>query len=156
MDISLEMNAEQTLRVSPTLIAVNQRLALSSLELQAAIKQEADENPALEIQERQTCNFCGEVLMHGVCAACSRRNYKADPRSNTGGDYSQDMLPEPGGAGGFSGLPVEDDFDPVALVAAEPTMRERLMNDLSSALPSSEHVIAEYLVGNLDERGFLM
>src|SRR5207249_3567498 len=57
MDISLEMNAEQSLRVSPTLIAVNQILALSSLELQAAIKQEAEENPALEIQERQTCNI---------------------------------------------------------------------------------------------------
>jgi RNA polymerase sigma-54 factor len=156
MDISLEMNAEQTLRVSPTLIAVNQILALSSMELQAAIKQEAEENPALEILERQTCSFCGEVLKHGVCAACSRRNYKADPRSNTVEDYSQGLLAELGGHGGLSSVFVQDEFDPVALVASEPTMRERLMNDLGSALPGSEHAIAEYLVGNLDERGFLM
>src|SRR5438132_13179066 len=104
MDLSLDMGFEQaqTQRVSPTLVAVNQILALSSLELQAAIKQEAEENPALEIQERQTCNICGEVLRHGACTACSRRNYKTDPRSNTGGDYSQDMLPDLGGAGGLS------------------------------------------------------
>ena len=50
----------------------------------------------------------------------------------------------------------DDDFDPVSLVAAEPTMRERLMYDLRSALPDSDFRIADYLVGNLDDRGFLV
>jgi RNA polymerase sigma-54 factor len=156
MDISLEMNAEQTLRVSPTLIAVNQILALSSQELQAAIKHEAEENPALEIQERQTCNICGEVLRHGICVVCSRRTYKVDSQSNGGEDYSQGLLSDFAGAGGTYSLAGDEEFDPVALVASEPTMRERLMDDLRSALPSSEHAIADYLAGNLDERGFLM
>lgn len=162
MDISLEMNAEQTLRVSPTLIAVNQILALSSQELQAAIRQEAEENPALEIQERQTCNICGEVLKHGVCVACSRSSHKADNRTSAADEYSQaddytrGSVLDYGGPGGLYGLPGDEEFDPVALVASEPTMRDRLMNDLRSALPRSEHSIADYLVGNLDERGFLM
>src|SRR5437870_5738330 len=92
MDISLEMNAEQTLKVSPTLIAVNQILALSSQELQAAIKQEAEENPALEITERHTCAICGEVLNHGVCANCSRRGQSQEARPAPGEDYGRGLL----------------------------------------------------------------
>jgi len=156
MDISLEMSADQTLRVSPTLIAVNQILALSSQELQAAIKQEAAENPALEIQERQTCNICGEVLQHGVCVACSRRGHRTENQSNTAEEYPQGVLSDYGSLGGGYSQLGDEEFDPVSLVASEPTMRERLMDDLRSALPRSQHPIADYLVGNLDERGFLM
>src|SRR5437764_819960 len=72
MDLSIDMTQEQTLRVSPTLIAVNQILALSSQELQTAIKLEAEENPAFEITEHQTCNLCGEVLKPGIGATNPR------------------------------------------------------------------------------------
>src|SRR5438132_13970544 len=91
MDVSLEMGVEQTVRVSPTLIAVNQILALSSLELQAAIKQEAEENPALEIVERQTCIMCGEVLKHGVCFNCSRSGRESEKRSDLGSGGVNEM-----------------------------------------------------------------
>src|SRR5438105_4017828 len=156
MDLALDMTFEQTLKVSPTLIAVNQILALSSQELQAAIKQEAEENPALEITERHTCAICGEVLNHGVCANCSRRGQSQEARPAPGEDYGRGLLEHEFGSGGLATTVSDDEFDPVALVASEPTMRERLMNDLRSALPKAEHPIADYLVGNLDERGFLM
>src|SRR5437868_3478517 len=94
MDLSLDMTQEQTIKVSPTLIAVNQILALSSQELQAAIKQEAEENPAFEIIEHQTCNVCGEVLNHGICVNCSRRGLKSDGRQSTTDDYSPSAMVE--------------------------------------------------------------
>src|SRR5207302_3360507 len=125
MDLSLDMTFEQTQRVSPTLIAVNQILTLASLELQAAIKQEAEENPALEITERQTCNICGEVLRHGVCMNCSRRGLTSEPRMDAPDDFGQGGLSDfDFGSGGFSRAPTEidDEFDPISLVAAEPTM----------------------------------
>jgi RNA polymerase sigma-54 factor len=159
MDLSLDMTQEQTVRVSPTLIAVNQILALSSQELQVAIKQEAEENPAFEIVEHQTCSICGEVLRHGICLNCARPGntpiQESAPRDDIGyGLQSGDYPSERGStSGGFDG---EDDFDPVALVASEPTMRERLMNDLRAALPEAEFPVADYLIGSLDERGFLM
>lgn len=158
MDLSLDMTQEQTVRVSPTLIAVNQILALSSQELQAAIKQEAEENPAFEIIEHQTCNVCGEVLSHGICVNCARRGQNSDGRQSTTDDYSPSAMVEADyGSSGFTGSysDPDEEFDPVALVASEPTMYERLMNDLQAALPESDLAIADYLIGNLDDRGFL-
>jgi RNA polymerase sigma-54 factor len=158
MDISLDMNVEQSMRVSPTLIAVNHVLALSSQELQALIKQEADENPALELIEHQTCGICGEVLSNGICRSCLRRTKEASTEVYGADDYGSGGLPyreeEQGGMTAGSGD--NDEFDPVALVAAEASMYERLMLDMRSALPQEDFAIAEYLLGSLDDRGFLV
>lgn len=61
MDQNMQMQVvpEQSMRVSPTLIMVNQLLALSSLELQHVVRTELDENPALESIESTTCTSCG-------------------------------------------------------------------------------------------------
>jgi RNA polymerase sigma-54 factor len=155
MDISLEMGVEHQVRVSPTLIAVNHVLALSSQELQALIKQEAEENPALELTENQTCNVCGEVLAHGVCLVCLRRG--TTDSAAAGDEFSFGDLGYPDeGQGTFSSMTDSDEFDPVALVASEPTMRERLLLDLRSALRTTDLKIAEYILGNLDDKGFLV
>jgi RNA polymerase sigma-54 factor len=157
MDVSLEMGIEQQVRVSPTLIAVNHVLALSSQELQALIKQEADDNPALEIIEHQTCNVCGEVLTNGVCLVCLR-NSAAEPEQYSGDEFSFGSLGyrEEATEGGFAGLSDSDEFDPVSLVASEPSVRERLLLDLRSTLKSEDLVVAAYILENLDDRGFLM
>jgi RNA polymerase sigma-54 factor len=49
----------------------------------------------------------------------------------------------------------EEEFDPVVHVAAELSLPERLMRELGSVLPPERMPIAEFLVGNLDERGYL-
>lgn len=155
----MDMTAEQQVRVSPTLIAVNQILALSSQELQTAIKLEAEENPAFEITEHPTCTICGEVLKHGVCINCARKSVVTDGRSAVNDDFNLGSLADSDylSSGGYSVFSDSDDeFDPVSLVASEATMPERLMNDLRAVLPGSEQPIADYLVGNLDDRGFLM
>jgi len=157
MDISLEMNVEQSMRVSPTLIAVNTILALSSQELQNLIKQEADENPALEITEHQTCAICGDGLHNGVCLNCLRTTSAASRTSDTTDDFSFGSLGygDELFRGGGANLGDDDDFDPISLVASEQSMRERLMLDLRSALDSGDFPIADYILGSLDDRGFL-
>src|SRR5512138_3820171 len=87
MDISIDMNVEQQMRVSPTLIAVNHILALSSQELQELIKQEAEENPAFEIVEHQTCSICGEQLKNGVCLHCSRRTAQETANNDAADEF---------------------------------------------------------------------
>src|SRR5687768_434590 len=156
MDVSLEMSVEQQVRVSPTLIAVNHVLALSSQELQVLIKQEAEENPALELIEHQTCGVCGEVMANGVCLVCMRT--KAPDQSEISGEefgFGSLGYRDEGPEGGFSGVSDSDDFDPVSLVASEPSVRERLLLDLRSSLAADDLVIAAYILGNLDDRGFL-
>ncbi len=159
MDFSIDMMVEQTQRVSPTLIAVNQILALSSQELQVAIKQEADENPAFEVIEHQTCSICGEVLKHGVCMNCLRTRPSADTMARSSDEFSSTGLPDSEYSGGMNLSPVlndgDEEFDPVALVASEPTLFERLMYDMRSSLPQADFAIADYLLGSLDDRGFL-
>jgi RNA polymerase sigma-54 factor len=157
MDVSMDMGVEQQMRVSPTLIAVNHVLALSSQELQNLIKQEADENPALEIIEHHTCSFCGEVLSNGVCVACLRK--KTPDQDQYSGDefgFSQLGYRDEGSEGGFSAVTDSDEFDPISLVASEPSLRERLLLDLRSALGERDMVVADYIIGNLDDRGFLI
>ncbi|MEA2575502.1 MAG: polymerase sigma-54 factor, partial [Chloroflexia bacterium] len=159
MDISLDLIQEQSARVSPTLIAVNHVLALSSQELQNLIKQEAEENPAFDIVEHHTCTICGEVLKNGVCLNCIRNtSATSTPQASNPDDfgygsttYRDEEIDNPS----YSPMGDDEEFDPVSLVAAEPTMRERLMLDLRSALPPNEFDIAEYILGNLDDKGFL-
>jgi RNA polymerase sigma-54 factor len=156
LDISTDMSSEMGARVSPTLIAVNQILSLSSMELQKAIKQEAEDNPAFEIMEHQTCPICGEQLRGNACANCAKRVASEAATLGADGvsmdDYtSADYIV----GGGYSAMADDEEFDPMTLVAAERTLGERLMADLRAVLDTQDIFVAEFLIGSLDERGFL-
>ncbi len=157
MDISMDMGFEQSARVSPTLIAVNHVLALSSQELQNLIKQEAEENPAFDITEHLTCTICGEVLKNGICLNCARNKTTSPGVSNHDDDfgYGASAYKDDDADNSYSPALEDDEFDPVSLVAAEPSMRERLMLDLRSALEEDDFQIADYLLGSFDDKGFL-
>src|SRR5689334_6593288 len=148
MDLSLDFAQEMGMKVSPTLIAVNQILALSSQELQTAIKQEAEENPAFEIVEHQTCPICGETLKGTHCANCARLDPTRTQQTDnlTFDDYPyQDYSV----GGTYSATTGDEEFDPMTLVAAEATLGERLMADLRTILDVGDIFIAEFLIGSL-------
>lgn len=164
MDQNMQMVPEQTMKVSPTLIMVNQLLALSSLELQHAVLNELEDNPALESLESITCTSCGAGTTGRYCPVCMQaihapnaleilRAKTVDYGGGSGGedyDDTEDFRPrEPKAVLG------EDDFDPLTLVATESSMTEQLLSDLAVSLPADDYFLAEYLVGNLDEQGFL-
>ena len=58
-------------KVTPKQIVANRILAMSSVELQAAIAEELDDNPALELIEEATCPTCGGATFGGICPSCS-------------------------------------------------------------------------------------
>ena len=62
LDLGQEYSANQTLKVSPRLVAANYILELSSQELQQAIATELHDNPALEVVDVPTCRVCGTRL----------------------------------------------------------------------------------------------
>jgi RNA polymerase sigma-54 factor len=152
MEMTHELILGQSLKISPRLIQANHILGLSSLELQQFIKQETYENPALEVTEETTCPTCGTILLDTVCHNC-RAPRQADPPAP--GDSSEAYFDEPvwdrGAVGGH-----DEEYDPLNLVAAQMTLTERLMIDLGALLTEpSQQPIAEFLVGNLDENGWL-
>ena len=66
-------------KVSPKQIAANAILEMSSVELQAAIAEELDENPALEMTELPTCPICGASVTGNYCTECAPN---ANPKKN--------------------------------------------------------------------------
>jgi RNA polymerase sigma-54 factor len=163
-NMQMDMVPEQTVRVSPTLIMVNQLLALSSLELQHVVRTELEDNPALESVESTTCTSCGAgttglycpVCMQAVIPSPGSDSNRARNADKIPGGYADDEDPddyrprEPGAA-----VTDYEEFDPLTLIATEASMTEQLLSDLAVMLPPEDHFIAEYLVGNLDEQGFL-
>src|SRR5881227_699232 len=59
LDLGQEYSPNQTLKVSPRLVAANYILELSSQELQQQIATELAENPALELVDIPTFRVCG-------------------------------------------------------------------------------------------------
>ncbi|HLG50938.1 MAG TPA: RNA polymerase factor sigma-54 [Chloroflexota bacterium] len=151
MELTQEASAQMGMKVSPRLVAASYILELSSQELQQAIAQELAENPALELLEKETCPVCGGPLQGSICPACLSQQKApiATPDSDIDGsdDYVGDLS--------LSAPPVEDDFDPFTQVAAQMSLSERLLNDLQAMLPAGDMPIATYLVGNLNDNGYL-
>jgi len=164
LDLSIGLSQEQQVRVSPSLIALNQILALSSQELQEEIRREIESNPALELDERQVCPTCGSSYNGRICQRCLADNPGGVPnringeRKSTSDEYTDSnedyYIPEDtwAGSGGRGG---DEEFDPITIVAAEMSLSERILVDLSTVLDEDQLPIAEFLVGSLDERGYL-
>ena len=123
---------------------------MSSLELQQAIQTELDDNPALEMVESSKCPVCGSAMDGQICPQCL--NDRKDTPSATGQTEPGDDYSPTQGLASASG---DEEFDPLTQVAAQMTLQERLLSDMQSLLPSEDMPVAEYLVGNLDENGYL-
>ncbi len=154
MELELELTHEhaqtQTLKVSPRLVAANHILELSSQELQQAISAELNENPALELVEVSTCPACGTEMHGSICPRCIQRQKEGGGASvdSPGTQYADLSEPQ-------NRAPDDEEFDPMARVAAEQTLAEKLLLELGALLPEQDLPIAEYLVGSLDEKGYL-
>lgn len=138
--------AQQTMKVSPRLVAANHILELSSQALQQAIATELSENPALELVDEPLCHVCGTPLHGSICPRCIQRQ---KGHESTADHYSSDR--DDVTARGSD----EDEFDPMTRVASEQTLPEKLLSDMAAALPERDLPIAEYLVGSLDDKGYL-
>lgn len=161
----MQLVPEQSQRVSPTLIMVNQLLALSSMELQHVVRGELEQNPALESVESTTCSSCGAGTTGLYCPVCLQPVRPISPNdkqtaqnletgnASQGGDDTYEVDDFRARQG--SALLADEEFDPLTLVATEASMTEQLLADLMASLPVEQHFVAEYLVGNLDEQGFL-
>jgi RNA polymerase sigma-54 factor len=152
LDLGQEYSANQTLKVSPRLVAANYILELSSQELQQQIATELSENPALELVEIPTCRVCGTELQGSICPRCIQRQKGSSPSAfgPDGRGYGYDDGGEARNRG-----PDDEDFDPLTRVASEQTLAEKLLMEMGAALPDEDMSVAEYLVGSLDEKGYL-
>jgi RNA polymerase sigma-54 factor len=149
IDVRQQLQPVMQVKVTPKQIAANYILQMSSVELQEAIAQELDENPALEMQELPSCPICGSPVTGNYCTECM-------PRKGPGEDgavlQATDDLP----GDGMTRLRDEaDEFDPIARAEADFTLEDHLTWNLHALLPTRLHPVADHVIGALDSNGFL-
>ncbi|HET8572109.1 MAG TPA: RNA polymerase factor sigma-54 [Candidatus Limnocylindria bacterium] len=148
LDLKQQLQPSMQVKVTPKQIAANYILQMSSVELQEAISQELDENPALEMEELPACPICGSPITGNYCTECMPR--KTDDGNPA--DSAVDELP----ADTQQRLRDEaDELDPIARAEAEFTLEEHLTWNLYALLPTRLHAVADYVIGALDASGFL-
>jgi RNA polymerase sigma-54 factor len=149
MDMSQSTFQSQVRVPSPQLVAANYVLALSSAELQSVIYQEMNENPALDMDEVQTCPRCGTPLQGATCAVCQQNATPDQSSMLSDMDYGDD------GSWRQQARGLDDEFDPTTRVAAQMSLSEHLTLSLQAQFPAEDAPLIEYLVGNLDDDGRL-
>ncbi|GCF09147.1 RNA polymerase factor sigma-54 [Dictyobacter arantiisoli] len=155
---------EQTVKISARLVTSSTILHLSADELESTINQEKNENPVLEVTEQTICLFCSTPLYGSSCTVCGRFTQNA---SSIDSQQQQCMLQEgsweqPSYAFfydndnyGFADADNEDSYDPMARIPTNETLEEELLQQLMALISPEDASIAEQLVGNLNERGYL-
>ncbi len=154
--------ADQTVRVSAKLVTSSSILHLSSDELERTIQQEQTENPALEVTEQRICLFCSTPLYGQKCSVCGRFTQSEQHTQETGARYdtietqwNQQQVFYDIDNYGFIEDDGNDELDPLARLASRETLAEELLQQLEALISPDDAPIAEQLVGNLDERGYL-
>ena len=146
----MEQNVEFQQSFSPLLMQANHILSLSQTELEAAIGDAIEENPALELDDCAVCPVCGRRTGGEPCATCrsaaidppaAPRSDEALPRIET--EYRAPSTADP-------------DFDPMTLIARATDVREQILESVLVTLNDEhEQAIALILVDAIDDRGFL-
>jgi RNA polymerase sigma-54 factor len=166
MQLEPRARAEQVLRISPKLITSSTILHLSSDELERAVSQEQVENPALEVDEQRVCLYCGTPMYGQTCTNCGHFGVPTQPLPVLNdGPISYDIPVETLWNASHQTYDVDnyaffeadrdDDFDPLASIPAGETLAQLLLRQLEALVAPGEEEIAEHLVGNLNERGYL-
>src|SRR5215472_5391715 len=154
MDLS-QLSQQVPIRVaSPQLVAANHILALSSAELQALIHKEVDENPALEMEEVTVCAQCGRPLQNGYCVNCTPSD-KQEVQRTADIDSYDDGASDSSLWNRRTSASDDEEFDPTTRVPAQMSLAEHLTLTLQAQFELEDAPIIEYLVGNLDEDGWL-
>jgi RNA polymerase sigma-54 factor len=131
-NVALRAVPQLSMRPSPALVAATALLALTAVELEQTVELELTNTPALERREPTNCHLCGGPRVANSCRSCDRP-YRTSERATDRDGRIQ---------GGNEAV-------------AEPTLAETLLEDLVPMLIPRDKAIAVYLLGSLDERGFL-
>ncbi len=131
------------------LVYSNELLELSLEDLQTRLRQEVAANPALELEERLICPSCGRALRGQFCPHCPASSATSTQQDMTTLDWEKPL------GSVWGSIDEEEEVDPFARYAAPLELREALAQALQAELPNEAAPIIEYLVGNLDEEGYL-
>lgn len=128
----------------PQQIVASKVLEMPVDQLDQHLRQEAAQNPALEIPEDPECPFCGTPLEGGDCPACSLRALD----SLAVADWLQPVQ--------FFDGEYEAEQDPVNRVAEDWSLKQDLLLQLSVTAEGQTFEVGAYIIECLTEDGYLL
>jgi RNA polymerase sigma-54 factor len=139
--LQFDIRPQHTMHASPELVTYAQLLHMSAPELEARIELELVQNPALVRAELLSCPTCGAERAEERCVECQS---VGAPPTTPSAVWETDWS-----AGGPPST--TPDRDP----AEHPTSAVRLIEDARLLLSIEDRPLVAWLVGNLDDDGFL-
>jgi RNA polymerase sigma-54 factor len=156
---------DHVLRVNSRLISSSTILHFTADELERAITQEQLENPAFEVNEQRICLFCGVPMQGQTCTSCGYSGFSAQltqPAFATSETNQDENIPEQewneyfhNNTYNYGQIEENEELDPLVSIPTGQTLTEVLLEQLETLVPAEDAPIAEQLVGNLNERGYL-
>ncbi len=143
---------QSSLNISAKLIASIKILQCSAEELEQTVAREMGENPALEVEELNTCARCGSPLQSGLCVSCDRQA-ESSARDTLIETASWDDDVRSQGVDLAAGE--ELDYDPLDFVGTQGSLMDYLLRQLGAILDDRDMPIAEFLVGSLNSHGYV-
>ncbi|MBS1724027.1 MAG: RNA polymerase factor sigma-54 [Armatimonadetes bacterium] len=131
------LRSTTSLRIDPRVILASQILELNQAELSEAVESELNENPALDrIDDHEEGPTRDEIMRH-----------VAPSELKPSGECHELWRSLPKDAG--------SDFDWVEMASIKSSLWDHLRAQLSHKLPGQCGALCEYLVGSINERGYL-
>ncbi len=157
MKHSLQLKLSQHLTLTPQLQQSIRLLQLSTVELNQELERYLAENPLLERAELSSPEEAPAVQPNATSAATEAAPAREEPREE-GSNLAEDhgFGDEPSITPGSNRRDDDDRDDFTQFAAAEPTLHEHLLQQLSlTGMTERDKRIAELIVGHLDEDGYL-
>jgi len=152
--MGLSQGIEQTL--NPKMIAFYELLQQPSVELEKAIDNELQENPALEITAERTCPACGAIMPAGVCRDCGYKLTREDEEVlESGKDKFQDIAIEAAPMEKTVYTGDEDGFDVMARLTATETLTEHLRWLWHMSCSPENRELGDQIIGCINDDGYL-
>ncbi len=143
-----DLRQSQSQRIAPRIIAANRILKLSAAELQQAIEVELAENPALQAPDDDPCSSCDQPRV--LCVDCPlNKHMRSEILEASLTVYDE----KPGREFSFDDEDLGEEL--LLNVSSQVTLEQYLLPLVSSVVPSERHYIAEYLIANIRETGYL-
>ena len=143
--MALKQSLQQRLlqKLSPQQIQLMKMLQLPTLELEKRIKEELELNPALDEGDEQNLEISDEIS-EAVNEKREEFNYQ---------DYINDETPYYKTQSNNSNKDFDENQTPLSV---GDSFSEKLVSQISLKIKNEKHqVIAEHIIGNLDESGYL-
>jgi RNA polymerase sigma-54 factor len=124
--------------------------------MERALLQEQIDNPTFHVEEMPLCPCCSARLYRNVCPNCQQFSLPATSGASEVAPTWKSQLPANDFDNyGFAQIDNNEDMDPLVSLPQALPLSEILQQQLAMLISPADTPIAEQLVGNLNERGYL-